>query len=484
MTSLADVRIGSQQPRLLLNPAGATSSAGKEAAELAESVGLILDPWQRTCLDVILAERSDGSPAAFEAALLCPRQNGKGAVLEALSLAWLFITQERLILFSAHQFKTANEAFLRIAALIDGSPDLKRKVAHVRYANGEQGIELRDGRRLKFVARSRGSGRGFTGDKIVLDEAYELDAAAMAAMLPTMSSRPNPQLVYTSSAPMATSSFLHSVRNRAVKALESGFDAGRLAFLEWSAEPDDDITSPATWAKANPAMNIRISQEFIADELRVMAENLRDFSRERLGIPDGVDGDVTVIPLDVYLQLVDERSTIDSALSMAIDINPERSWATIAAAGLRVDRLHHVEIVDRRPGTGWVLERLLDLWQRWHVAIRIDSASPAASLIPELKARSVEVVEVGLKDMARSCGALMDAIVNHKLRHLDQASLRNAVSGSKKRHVGEVWAWARGSSEIDITPLVAVTLAFGGITTNAHNQFDGGFVDLADFLED
>jgi phage terminase large subunit-like protein len=463
MTLLNDVRLGSQTPRLILRPDGAINHAGNEAVELAESVGLVLDPWQRLTLDVILGERRDGSPAAFEACLICPRQNGKGAILEALELAWLFLHGEKLILHSAHEFRTANEAFLRIANLIDGSSDLRRKVARIRYANGEQGIELRDGRRLKFVARTRGSGRGFSGDKIVLDEAYELDAPAMAALLPTMSARPNPQIVYASSAPMATSTFLHSVRARAMQAINDGDSSGRLAYLEWSADPDDDLTDPATWRKANPALGIRISEEFVASELAVMGENLREFARERLGIPDGQDGATSIIPLDAFHALIDSDSQIVGRVVMGLDVNPERSWASIAACGRRADGLAHVEVVDRRPGTAWIVERAVEVTSRWTCDLRVDGASPAASLIPELRAAGVRVVEVNLNEMARSCGALLDAVVNHRLRHLDQAALTNAVTGARKRSVGEVWAWARTSSAVDITPLVATTLAFGGM---------------------
>lgn len=453
-----------------MTPDAAISSAGKEAAELAEAVGLSLDPWQRLCLDVVLSERRDGSPAAFEACLICPRQNGKGAVLEALELAWLFLTKERLVLHSAHEFKTANEAFLRIASMIDQSADLRRSVAHIRYANGEQGIELRDGRRLKFVARSRGSGRGFSGDKIVLDEAYELDAAAMAALLPTLSARPNPQLVYASSAPMPTSSHLHSVRQRAIKAIDAGDASGRLALLEWSADPDDDVLSPETWAKANPALGIRISEEFVANELAVMGENLREFARERLGIPDVQDGESSVVPFDSFNVLVDVESQIVGRVSMAVDVNPERSYASIAVAGRRSDGLVHVEVVDRRPGTAWVVGRIVELWERWRSPIRVDSASPAASLIPDLEANAVEVVEVPFKDLTRACGGFVDAVLNQRLRHLDQASLSNAISGARKRSVGESWAWARLSSAVDITPLVAVTLAFGGVNAGGQKK--------------
>jgi hypothetical protein len=285
----------------------------------------------------------------------------------------------------------------------------------------------------------------------------------MAALLPTMSARPNPQIVYASSAPMATSTFLHSVRARAMQAINDGDSSGRLAYLEWSADPDDDLSDPATWRKANPAIGIRISEEFVASELAVMGENLREFARERLGIPDGQDGATSIIPLDAFHALIDPDSQIVGRVVMGLDVNPERSWASVAACGRRADGLAHVEVVDRRPGTAWIVERAVEVTSRWNCDLRVDGASPAASLIPELRAAGVRVVEVNLNEMARSCGALLDAVVNHRLRHLDQAALTNAVTGARKRSVGEVWAWARTSSAVDITPLVATTLAFGGM---------------------
>ena len=52
------------------------------------------------------------------------RQNGKGTILEALELAALFLFPDvRLILHSAHEFKTAAEAFLRVRTLIEDNPD-------------------------------------------------------------------------------------------------------------------------------------------------------------------------------------------------------------------------------------------------------------------------------------------------------------------------------------------------------------------------
>lgn len=201
MNSGSAVLLGAQEPRYLLVPPGELTR-GPEAVELAASAGLILDPWQELVLDGGLAETPDGYWVANEVGLLVPRQNGKGGILEARELAGLFLFDEQLILHSAHEFKTASEAFRRLLSLVQNTPDLDRRVNRVRTSHGDEGIELIGGQRIRFVARSTGSGRGFSGDCIILDEAYNLSAAGMSAMLPTLSARPNPQIWYTSSAPL------------------------------------------------------------------------------------------------------------------------------------------------------------------------------------------------------------------------------------------------------------------------------------------
>ena len=207
------VLLGEQRPRLISVPPFAVSE-GRRAADLADLAGLHLDDWQRFVLEQGLG-RTDGKWTAFEVALIVSRQNGKGSILEALELAALFLFDDvRLILHSAHEFKTAAEAFLRIRALISDNPMFERRVERVRTGAGTEAIELKDGKRLRFVARSSGSGRGFSADLIILDEAFNLGDDAMAALLPTLSARPDPQVWYTSTAGEPTSVQLGRVRDR------------------------------------------------------------------------------------------------------------------------------------------------------------------------------------------------------------------------------------------------------------------------------
>jgi phage terminase large subunit-like protein len=276
--------LGDQEPRVCSLPPFDSDASGRNAVALAGVAGLELDPWQRLVLESGLRRRGD-KWAAFEVALIVARQNGKGSILEALELAALFLFPDvRLILHSAHEFKTAAEAFLRVRALIEDRPEFDARVSRIRTAAGAEAVELKDGKRLRFVARSSGSGRGFTSDLVILDEAYKLGDQEMAALLPTLSARPDPQVWYTSTAGGLDSIQLGRVRARGV----AGGDPS-LAFLEWSAEDSDDHAAPDTWARANPGLGIRIAPDYIGREMAALGPDA--FARERLSIGDWPVGD-------------------------------------------------------------------------------------------------------------------------------------------------------------------------------------------------
>src|SRR6266487_2848364 len=233
MTSTLDAPsalLGDQRPRLWTVPR-ADKSEGERVADLAAAVGLYLDDWERWVLEQGLGRTASDQWAAFEKALIVSRQNGKGAILEALELAALFLDDfgADLILHSAHEFKTASEAFRRVQGRIENHPSFRRRVRQVYLQRGAESIELKNGKRLRFIARTSGSGKGFSADLVILDEAFELGDDAMAALLPTLSARPNPQIWYTSTAGQETSVQLGRVRERGLAG-----DDPSLAFFEWS----------------------------------------------------------------------------------------------------------------------------------------------------------------------------------------------------------------------------------------------------------
>ncbi|WP_346767423.1 terminase [Streptomyces sp. C1-2] len=489
-----DVLRGAQAPRLFTAPPTFLSSAGQEAAELAAHAGLSLMPWQQHILDVGLREREDGQWAAFEVAVNIPRQNGKGGVIEARELAGLFLLGERLIIHSAHEFKTARVAFQRIQSLILGCPDLRKRVKRMLNNTTETSITLVTGQSLQFIARSGGSGRGWTGDCNILDESMILGDDAMGALMPTMSAVENPQLWYCGSAGIGAPSVqLARLRRRALAALESGEPDPSLAYFEWSIAPHldecrpdctqhDSADDPAAWAKSNPSLGYLITPEFVRNE-RASLGSSGIFERERLGVGDYPSDEADawqVIGRDAWEALADGDSRPEDPVSFAIDVTPERSHASICVAGKSGEAVH-VEVVDNRPGTGWVAARMRDLATKWGPrCVVIDPGGPAGSLIAEvttaLKVDPDEepeegqeprmlapVVQTKTRDVVQAVGQFYDAVMEARIVHLNQAPLATALAGAKKRDLGEAWAWARRGVGVDITPLVGVTHARWGL---------------------
>ncbi len=453
------------------------SSSGEEAAELAAVAGLELDPWQQFVLDQGLAERPDGKWAAWECAVNVPRQNGKGGIIEARELAGLFLLGEKLILHSAHEFKTAMEGMRRIEELLMSSDELRPQVKRIRRQGGEECIEMKSGARLRFIARSKGSGRGMTGDCNIMDEAMILGDDAMSALMFTMAAIPNPQLWYFGSSGIgAPSQQLGRLRKRALEALESGTPDPALAYFEWSINEHadecppgctehDDVDAPESVLKSNPAIGYRLTLEHTMNERLTIGA--ASFARERLGVGEyPADGTDTwgVIGEDAWRALADAKSEPSNPVAFAVDMTPERSHAAIAVAGEWRGGTH-VEVVDHRPGVGWVVERAKDLHDKWKPrAWIVDAGGPAGSLIVDLAEKlDVEIVQPTARQMASACGQFFDAVTEQSLSHLDQAPLASALAGAQKRTLGDSWAWARRGVGVDISPLVAVTLAKWGL---------------------
>lgn len=463
MSSESGVLLGSQEPTLHVVPSR-SGSLGEEAVELAASVGLHLDPWQRLVVESTLSVRDDGKWAARDVGVIVPRQNGKGSILECLELAGLFLLDERLILHSAHEFKTSQEAFLRVRQLIEGSRELEKRVRRIRTANGEEAVELVSGARLRFMARSAGSGRGFSADRVILDEAYRLSPQMMQALYFTLSARQNPQVIYASSSPPEIDEWSEQIRN--MKARAESDDPGRLVWAEWSNPADVDPEDREAWARANPGLNVerdngsQLTEDDLEGELQTFRHNLDSFLVERLGVWRSTSLS-SKIPQRVWEAAKVDVSPDSTSACFALDISPDRSSAAIAVCDEQT-----VELADYRNGTDWVVSRCIELHDKWSPrGFVVDGAGPAAGLVPDLESAGLKVVVTSARDYAGACGRIYDALTNEQLSHTGQAALSAAVLGAATRVLGDAWAWSRSKSQVDIAPLVAATLALWGAAT-------------------
>jgi len=102
-----------------------------------------------------------------------------------------------------------------------------------KHSHGEEGIYLKSGQRIHFRTRTGGGGRGFSGDKVILDEAMYLPPKVMSALVPTMSARENPQLWFFGSA-VDQLEMEHGVEFARVREQGVSGSSDSLAYFEWS----------------------------------------------------------------------------------------------------------------------------------------------------------------------------------------------------------------------------------------------------------
>lgn len=402
-----------------------------------------------------------------QVAVVAPRQNLKTATLEMGVAAALWLLDARLVVWTAHLYNpAAAESFLHFKELIDCNPHLSRGVKRVLEASGGQGIELMNGARIKFQARSKNAGRSLSGDLIVMDEAYALSTAEAGALIPTRSARPNSQIWYGSSAGHLDSEQLRLIRDR------GRVGARRQTYAEWCStaqcesdrcthelgEPGCVLDDQVEWAKANPALGTRIDVDTIADERASMSP--AEFARERLGWWDEPSAG-HVIPGPKWAACASEGVVVGS-VGLFVDIALDRSVSVVAVCGADADGIPQVEIAEMSPGTDWVTDRVSQMLGRHEVlAVGARSAGPVASLLPELKGvcaeAEVDFVKVGSSDFAGMCGAFFDAVYASGLRHRSDPRVDAALTAARRHQVLDAWTWERTKVDVDAAPLVAVT---------------------------
>lgn len=459
----------SQAPRVRVAPSRRSRTYGDLAADFAAAYGLTPDPWQQLVLNDWLRE-SRGRWASLTCGLSVPRQNGKNGVLEVRELFGMVGRGEK-ILHTAHQVKTAQKHFRRLKHFFgkktnDPSaryPELNALVEEIRNVNGQEAIFLTNGGSVEIVARSTGSGRGFTVDVIVCDEAQDMSDEDQEALLSTSSSAPlgNPQWIYTGTppGPKVNGEVFTRIRAAAMEA-----DPARRCWHEWSGDAAADLDDRTVWTAVNPGLITgRLLWDVVEGERGEMSDE--GFARERLGRWEEAST-TQVIDENSWSACADEHSLAVERLVLGIDVNPERTTASIGLAGLRSDGRTHVELHETRSGTAWIVGYVANLAEKNKIStVVVDGMSPAASLVDELRRRRVRTTITNGAQMGQACGRLFDGVMDMQLVHTGQPQLTTALAGARKRAIGTegAWGWNRKNAGTDITPLVAVTLAAWGV---------------------
>lgn len=413
-------------------------SLGQEAVDVAAVAGLHLDPWQVEAMDTMLSVDANRGWAALECGVVVPRQNGKGSLLETKALHAMYASPSRLIMWSAHEFKTAQEGFLRTKDLIDGCDEFRRQVRKMTTAHGEEGITLIDGTRLRFVARSRGSGRGFSADDLLLDEAMALRWLHVASLLPTLSSRPNPQAWYASSAPLEDSEVLRRVVTRGRAA------AAGLAYVEYSAPDGAAGSNPAVRAAANPSTGIRISPEFLAAEFEAMGDS-EEYRRERLGIVDLSAIANPAMDMTAWAECR-KPSTMEhlrSRLAVVVDVSLDGQRVAACAAAMDGDAVR-IEPLAEWSSQAQAREALDALLARVRpAAFGWFPEGPGAPLAAGVKALRGVAATAIRGELSAACMGLSALNDDRRLLHSGDPLLTDQAKVAEKLRQGDKWSFTR-----------------------------------------
>jgi hypothetical protein len=437
------------------------ATLGGAVAAVAEQLGTPLMPWQRLVADVAMElDPVTGLLAYSEVDLTTPRQSGKTTlelgVLVHRCRTWarsraLYSAQSRI-----HAHKKWEDEHV---ATLKRSPYAGEFA--VRYQRGDEAIRWDNGSLHGITAPGEKSGHSEVLDLAVVDEAWaHEDARLEQGLSPTMITRPQPQLWVVSTAGTHRSAYLRGKVERGRE--RAAGKSASVAYFEWSALPGSDPADPATWRACMPALGHTVTEARIAAEFERL--DLADFCRAYLNWwPGEIPADWLVISEAAW------RALAVDPVAFAADVTPDRSAAAIGVAGRRADGLEHAEVIDHRPGTSWVVPRLVDLAERWNpCAVVVDDTGPAGSLIAPLEAAGVEVIKPTTKARAAADSGFYDAVAERSLRYVPRPALDAAVAGAQQRPLGDAWAWARKGLSTDITPLVAVSLARWGHATRAH----------------
>lgn len=443
---------------------------GPRVREWAAEAGFHLQPWQSLVIDDMLGVRADRRWAARDAGLAVPRQNGKSVVAELRILAGLYLFQEELIVYTAHQVDTALEIFERVVRRINDNPHLKRRMAgKPRRARGSESITLRDPegklpeQRLLIKARSKGGVRGFSADTIFLDEAQlGLDEEEMAALGPTMRTRPNPQTIFMGTPPLTTGTYWAlKVRGRAI----SGDP--KMAWHEWSPPEKFDPDDRDVWWTTNPALaGGLITEEDIEYDRKTLGSK---FAADGLGAwpKERDEAGWQVLDEDAWKYAQDAGTQLAGRPVFALEVDRELSTVTVGAAGRNDDGKRHLEVVARFPAdvgrvVGWLKKRR----EQWNpLAVAIDPAGPAGYLIQAIEEHYGPVTKPLSRDVAAACASVYVGICTpdvdaRDVRIRPHAALDAAARTAVWRDRGDAKVFDRRNDEsADAAPLMSVAIA-------------------------
>ena len=494
-------RKGVEEPRIFTPPLRELTpdtTLGFMVVRFAEEVlGMELFPWQKWlfvhALEIEGELDSDWHFRFRTVLVLVARQQGKTTMSTVLALFFLYILRVGLIIGTAQDLEQAEDTWQSVVEMAESNKDLAAEIEHIWRTNGAKRIQLTNGREYRVKASTRKAGRGKSGDLVLLDELREhQDFKAWSALTKTTIARDKAIVWCMSNAGDASSVVLRHLRINAHAALgdpdgivkdaggmedlpdedDSDFaEDGALGIFEWSAPKDADVHDRDAWAMANPSLGYCVTERALAaacatdppDEFRT--ECLCQWVTTSVNPP---------FPHGSWEAATDEQSAIapDAEVFFGVDISADRRRSAIAVCGMRSDRSYHVEIAEYRTGQAWLQPWFAEVAASQPVKVALQGRGAPVSTFAEILGaiEGIEVFPILGKDLPAFCGRTWDGVAANTeadvdapmIHHRTQPALDLAAAIATTRPSGDgSYVWDRMKSGEDISPLMAVTMAYG-----------------------
>ena len=450
-------------PRLATPPSGApTFGPAVDAVGLA-LFGRPMQAWQ-SAVNAVAGEHDPDTGEMVHGVIVLhvPRRAGKSALTLA-QLGRRVLGQARSqSWYTAQTGGDAGRTFRREWLPILRSSGLARHLKVSLRAGGESFELTARSSSATCFAPVESALHGTNVDLAVIDEAWAHDSDAgrgiELAVFPAQLTRPGAQTWIVSAGGTLASTWFDGWLERAETSLEAGRPG--IAIFDWGADntaPDYDPRDPATWWAAHPALGDTITVAAVAAELE-RASDIANFERSILNVWPRPRQLGKAVDLDAWAGLADLDSK-GEPVALAFDVSADRANAALATAGRTAAGVTVVEILAYRRGAAW-LEEEVRSWRRAHpFGVIVADSLAAGTVADRLEAAGVDVLRTGAAQMGRACADLVDQVTARTIAHRAQAVLDDTLETAGRRILGDGWAWSRRSSDSDISPLVAATLA-------------------------
>lgn len=428
--------------------------------KMAHLLGTPLMPWQSEVARVATERRPDGKGWRYTTIVLTvPRQSGKTTLMRALMAQRTLRYPGTQAFYSAQSGKDARE---RWKDLVDVAEMKFPHLVNVRRGAGAECMEWKNGRgQVRTFAPTRTALHGYTPELVMLDEVFAFDddlgAALMAAIVPAQATLTERQLWIVSTAGDGESTWLKNWVDTGRESLNDPMSS--IAYFEWSAADDLDLTRPESYALFHPAVGHTQTIDTINQARETMT---RDEFERAFGNRWSVVKHSTISPetIEATTNTAQTPPNNPADLALAYEVARDRSSASIWVAW-QDDQGAHVRPYLAKGGSWWVKDAVVEARDTLGITrIVADNAGATKSITTALLLEGVEVQTLTAPMFATATGEFIDALEQRTLDHPGTPELISGLEGAVLRRIGEADAWSRRESVGNIHDVIAATAAY------------------------